>query len=685
MLNFPNNPANAAIFTSPDGSRWQWDTKKWMSIGAASAGSTFLPLVGGTITGDLTVNGTTTLNAAVGVTMAAADNSLNLATTAFVKSQGGPFLPLVGGTLTGRLNISFAGAGRDIVLWNGDVNSAGSYTHIYNDGSTHIGAGNSGHLYLDRTAGHVIVSNSSATYGLWVQSAATGSRLVFYDDGNSHIASTTQIWVDTFTTFQGNVQISGELNIYQPLRMRAASGAVWYEATTNNVYQIYASAGLWRIWTAAYGDALTVNYATGAVYLRGGISLGSTLYFDGRPTLLNDGSYTVITDAAGRADIFLGGSDLKNYYRQSQHNFQSIAGGADFFVINATESICYGILRSNNGRIVSQNANNNPGFCCHWPGNYAAGMFLGGTNLYFGNMGGDGAYAGPPFGYFNSGGRFYPLNGVTIAGDLYVPNGINAGGSTIQTSGTVQGAALAVYGGTFYNGQNDGWCYFNGSLRVWNFISLNDVQAGNVYASGSVFFGGCQLYNNGGWAYFVNAVHVAELYSRTGISCAGNVQAANDVIAPSVFRRGSAGRGGRIECWGTDWDNICFTMSGGNFLFSPDLGGSGYYVTPAPFSDARLKDDIRDTEIDALAAIVATPVRSFRWNKEGIRLQPHINDDEVSIGLVAQEIEQTMPSAVELSPFNDGNLHLRDHNITPYLVRAIQQLVERVAQLESER
>jgi hypothetical protein len=652
-----------------------------MSIGAASAGSTFLPLVGGTITGDLTVNGTTTLNTAVGVTMAAADNSLNLATTAFVKSQGGPFLPLVGGTLTGRLNISFAGA-TGLVLWNGDV-GAGSYTHLYNDGSTHILAG-SGHLYLDRAAGHVIVSGSSATWGLWIQNAG-GSRLAFYDDGNSHIVSSTQIWIDTFTTFQGNVQISGELNIYQPLRLRSTA-VVWYEATTNNVYQIYASAGLWRIWTAAYGDAVTINYATGAVYLPKGLSLGSTLLFDGRPTLINDSSYTTIFDAAGRGDIYLGGSDQKNYYRQTQHNFQSIAGGADFFVINATESICYGILRSNNGRIVSQNANNNPGFCCHWPGSYAAGMFLSSTNLYFGNMGGDGTYAGPPFAYFNSGGRFYPLNGVTVAGDLYVPNGINAGASTIQTTGTVQTGALAVYGGTFYNGQNDGWCYFNGSLRVWDFISLNSASiSGSVFAGGSVYVGGNRIQNYQGWTYFDQSIHVNELYSRNSISCASNIVAGNDVYAPGVHRRSTGGRGARIEAWGTDWDNIAFTMSGGNFLFSPDLGGSGYYVTPAPFSDARLKDDIRDTEIDALAAIVATPVRSFRWNKEGIRLQPHINDDEVSIGLVAQEIEQTMPSAVELSPFNDGNLHLRDHNITPYLVRAIQQLVERVAQLESER
>jgi hypothetical protein len=180
-----------------------------------------------------------------------------------------------------------------------------------------------------------------------------------------------------------------------------------------------------------------------------------------------------------------------------------------------------------------------------------------------------------------------------------------------------------------------------------------------------------------------------DISNNSGYLYSAGIWSANDSIAPGVFRRSPSGsiyKGGRLEMWyGSDWDNVAFAMGGGNFLFSPDLGGSGYYVTPTPFSDARLKADIRDTEVDALAALIATPVRAFSWNAEGIAFQPHITDPNVSIGFVAQEVEETMPEAVEQSPYKNHNtLHIVDHNITPYLVRAIQQLAERLAQLEAK-
>jgi hypothetical protein len=485
-----------------------------------------------------------------------------VATTAVV----GNYLPLTGGQLTGRLSMRPAvNGGADIVLWN--TNGA-YYTQIYNDTNTHI-ASALGNIMLEPTAaGWVYIQNSTASHGLLIQSAATGSYVTLYDDGNSHIGSTSILW--------------------------------------------------------------------------------------------------------------LSGTDIITHT---------------------------GPLRNAQGRIVSQNANSNPGFCCHWPGNYAAGMFLSGTNLYFGNMDGNGNYIGPAFGYFESGGK------LNLANHLSVPNTATVG-------------ALSIYGGTFYNAFSNGWLYFNGSLQCWDLKSSN-----NVDAAGSLFCGGCQLYNNGGWltspqsiqssgnlnaiggTVFLNgmywqnnggwmytpyAIRTDNYIRLNGIDVSNNsgylyapgLWSANDTVSPGVYRRslsGSVYKGARLEMWyGSDWDNVAFAMGGGNFLFSPDIGVSGYYVTPTPFSDGRLKADIRDTEIDALAAIIATPVRAFSWNAEGISLQPHITDPHVDIGFVAQEVEETMPSAVEASPFGDHTLHMVDHNVTPYLVRAIQQLAARVAELEAK-
>jgi hypothetical protein len=91
MLNFPDSPASGAVFTPtpPGDAAWLWDGVKWAGVSPVA----YLPLTGGTIsgnlaiTGTLAVNGATTLSAATGITVATADNSTNLATTAFVKTQ----------------------------------------------------------------------------------------------------------------------------------------------------------------------------------------------------------------------------------------------------------------------------------------------------------------------------------------------------------------------------------------------------------------------------------------------------------------------------------------------------------------------------------------------------------------------------------------------------------------------
>jgi hypothetical protein len=50
MLDFPASPTLNQIFTAPNGSTWRWDGIKWATT---SAGTAFLPLAGGTMTGPL--------------------------------------------------------------------------------------------------------------------------------------------------------------------------------------------------------------------------------------------------------------------------------------------------------------------------------------------------------------------------------------------------------------------------------------------------------------------------------------------------------------------------------------------------------------------------------------------------------------------------------------------------------
>lgn len=68
-------------------------SSQWVPTTNQTFSGIYMPLSGGTITGNLTVNGTTSLQAATGVTPTAGDNSTKLATTAFVLGQASTTSP----------------------------------------------------------------------------------------------------------------------------------------------------------------------------------------------------------------------------------------------------------------------------------------------------------------------------------------------------------------------------------------------------------------------------------------------------------------------------------------------------------------------------------------------------------------------------------------------------------------
>jgi phage baseplate assembly protein V len=134
----PTGPTGATGPQGPVGPAGTYQAGQGITINTGttpptiSTATPYLPLAGGALTGNLTINGTTThVGTTTAPTPATADNSANVATTAFVKAQGyvtGSYLPLTGGTLTGPLSITGANA-FFFVQSTGDpgasVNSAG--------------------------------------------------------------------------------------------------------------------------------------------------------------------------------------------------------------------------------------------------------------------------------------------------------------------------------------------------------------------------------------------------------------------------------------------------------------------------------------------------------------------------------------------------------------------------------
>jgi hypothetical protein len=142
-----------------------------------------------------------------------------------------------------------------------------------------------------------------------------------------------------------------------------------------------------------------------------------------------------------------------------------------------------------------------------------------------------------------------------------------------------------------------------------------------------------------------------------------------------------------------------------------DNGGQLFGIYADAVSDERIKDNIRNTEVDALGVIGAVPVRAFdvkgevaAWSRsvgktteQRQEMLASATPAPVPIGFVAQEVGLHIPEAVgiqsvpqpEGSPLPENMQTLIQQNMVPYLWRAIQQqqeiintLTARVAALE---
>ena len=90
-------------------------------------------------------------------------------------------------------------------------------------------------------------------------------------------------------------------------------------------------------------------------------------------------------------------------------------------------------------------------------------------------------------------------------------------------------------------------------------------------------------------------------------------------------------------------------------------------------SDRRLKRDIIDTDVNAINKINQLKMVAFDFIKTG---------KHEEIGLIAQEVEAILPSAISQNPENpDGYLHIDYTAFVPYLIKAIQELNQKLEEI----
>lgn len=118
-----------------------------------------------------------------------------------------------------------------------------------------------------------------------------------------------------------------------------------------------------------------------------------------------------------------------------------------------------------------------------------------------------------------------------------------------------------------------------------------------------------------------------------------------------------------------------------NVLFSGDKGN--YIVGISAYSDARLKENIKSSKVNALESLNEIEMCSFDFidRKYGAHSE---------LGYIAQQLQKVIPECVVAVPQDkeqmgyDELLQVQDTHLIPYLVKAMQELSSKVAELEKK-
>ena len=205
--------------------------------------------------------------------------------------------------------------------------------------------------------------------------------------------------------------------------------------------------------------------------------------------------------------------------------------------------------------------------------------------------------------------------------------------------------------GGSYNGENTAfWANWGYS---WNYPGPNAwyvTTSGNMYCrNGADFHGNVDFSNSSSANFYGNTT-----FSRSPVFSNGIELGSKD-----VFGDGFNPKGGRnAVVW---WNQV-------------DSGSVKYWMEQK--SDRRLKENITDTAVKALDKINRLKMVSFDF----IESKKH-----EEIGLVAQEVETIVPRVVSRDPENpDGYLHIDYTAFVPYLIKAIQELNQKINLMEEK-
>ena len=288
--------------------------------------------------------------------------------------------------------------------------------------------------------------------------------------------------------------------------------------------------------------------------------------------------------------------------------------------------------------------------------------------------------------------------GGTFSGDLSAAGGTFSG--DLSAAGGTFSGDLSAAGGTFSGDLSAAGGTFSGNLSAAGGTFSGDLSAATGTFSGNISAAGGTI---GGWSIAPTYLSAGStvLYNNGAVTIgnfvldtAGNLDAGQGEFNATIQSQGTL-RVVRSGWWssssggGRGISLVGFRNSDGETVVGTIQFGSNFSsIVYNTTSDIRLKT-IVDKPMDALEKILQITPRNYYWNEEADpitweRLAP--DKKTIDYGFIAQEIYEVFPQMVTVGG-NDPKIEpwqIDYSRITPLLVKAIQELSAKVANLESK-
>ena len=132
--------------------------------------------------------------------------------------------------------------------------------------------------------------------------------------------------------------------------------------------------------------------------------------------------------------------------------------------------------------------------------------------------------------------------------------------------------------------------------------------------------------------------------------------------------------GGKYGFWMSSPRYTNMDASNGYLYFYLDNGTYDWITLNKDLSDRRYKTNIQDSQVNGLDVIEKLKTYSYRKEYDG-------KVEDISCGIMAQDVQQVAPEAFLENP--DGAYSYNTFVLLPYLIKAIQELNQKVERLET--